>query len=308
MKNNLVRNTILLVLSFLINTNSFAQERSDIHSDEIVNKILRMKQEIIKDSGKKPDSFIFLSFWDFDGTIIKGDCSEGFTDNGKVEYNGLAKVAIDKGYSNIYSSKDGSDKFYNEYHHMAEEIGDWLALPFLAQIFEGTNVDEISKTSEEYLNNTQSKYFFKSSIDIMESLEGNEVECHVISASPEFFVVGASSSLGLPKDRFNGIQVKIVDGKLTNELIYPITRSYGKVDRLKQIVKKIESENPGKEIVILAGFGNSYNTDGPFLKYISQQNIITKKPLSVMINGGKSPKEYDGLFMKVNQSSTIGNK
>ena len=52
-------------------------------------------------------------------------------------------------------------------------------------------------------------------------------------------------------------------------------------------------------VFILAGFGNSFGTDGPFLKYISEQKFQVGKPISVMINGGNSPIKYEGKFKEV---------
>jgi len=49
-----------------------------------------------------PTNAIFLAFWDFDGTTMKGDCSEGLQENGKLIFPGLAQVAIEHGLSQIY--------------------------------------------------------------------------------------------------------------------------------------------------------------------------------------------------------------
>ena len=35
--------------------------------------------------------------WDFDGTILKGDCSEGLKEGDKTIYPGLAQFAIEHG-------------------------------------------------------------------------------------------------------------------------------------------------------------------------------------------------------------------
>lgn len=75
----------------------------EMHAESIVKNILNTKQAIIENSkSKSSDEFVFLAFWDFDGTILKGDCSEGLEENGKLIYKGLAQLAIESGYSKIY--------------------------------------------------------------------------------------------------------------------------------------------------------------------------------------------------------------
>ena len=67
----------------------------------------------------------------------------------------------------------------------------------------------------------------------------------------------------------------------------------------------IRVRHPGKQVFVLAGFGNSYGTDSPFLKYIVSQTLPAGKPVSVMINGGKAPTEYRGLFIQVRQDEIV---
>jgi hypothetical protein len=58
-------------------------------------------------------------------------------------------------------------------------------------------------------------------------------------------------------------------------------------------------------VYVLAGFGNSYGTDGDFLAYIARQKFPAGAPLAVMINGGPAPGAYQGLFREVSQSRTV---
>ena len=59
--------------------------------------------------------------------------------------------------------------------------------------------------------------------------------------------------------------------------------------------------------VAVAGFGNSYRTDGDFLRYICSQSLPgSVKPLAVMINGGVEPKGFQGLFKLVDQRELCG--
>lgn len=276
------------------------------HSDMVISKIINTKQAILKNA-KDPSSskFIFLAFWDFDGTILKGDCSEGLESNGTSLYKGLAEMAINSGYSSVYSPKGGAQKFWKDYRYMEQDIGKWLAYPFIPQMLYGSKQRNIHKLSEKYFKDVLSNYYFNSSVQILKALEKDGVECHVISASADVFLDAAAPTLGLDVERFHGIEVRIKDGRLTRELVYPVTWSDGKREKLISIVKEIEQQHPDKQVVVLAAFGNSYGTDGSFMKYVATQKLPKGDPITVMINGGDTPTQYRNLFIKVEQSETI---
>ena len=62
-----------------------------------------------------------------------------------------------------------------------------------------------------------------------------------------------------------------------------------------------------QEGVAVAGFGNSYSTDGAFLRYIATQRLPGgARPVSMMINGGAEPARYRGLFRCVAQDEVVG--
>ena len=68
-------------------------------------------------------------------------------------------------------------------------------------------------------------------------------------------------------------------------------------------VAKLKAADP------VAGFGNSYRTDGNFLRCVCSQPLPGGvKPISVMINGGAEPKEYKGLFKLVDQQEICGER
>ncbi len=56
---------------------------------------------------------------------------------------------------------------------------------------------------------------------------------------------------------------------------------------------------------VIGGFGNSYNTDGPFLAWIASQSLPAGKPVVVMINGGPSPEEYSGTFTEIELKALV---
>jgi phosphoserine phosphatase len=147
-----------------------------------------------------------------------------------------------------------------------------------------------------------------SSVRILHALQHGGVESHILSASADLFVKGAAGSLGIPADHIHGIEVKSRNGRLTEEIIYPITWSTGKLERLKQIVAGTERETRSK-VYVLAGFGDSYQTDGPFLRFIATQSFPAGQPIAVFYSTNNvAPAEYNGLFFRAQHTATVSDK
>ena len=84
-------------LTLLILLSLFCAKKEINPEQEILETILNSKKEIeaykvenqvLCESSK----CLFVAFWDFDGTILKGDCSEGLEENGKQVYEGLIEL------------------------------------------------------------------------------------------------------------------------------------------------------------------------------------------------------------------------
>jgi phosphoserine phosphatase len=284
-----------------------AEEPDD---SRIIGQILETRRQILStaDSTNKSNATVFLAFWDFDGTILKGDCTEGLKNGGQTIYPGLAQVAIEKGFSRIYPARGGFEQFWIDYTNMDARIGHWLAYPFVIQMLRGAKEEEVLRLSQLHFANTLSNYLMASSVKIIRALEAGGIESHIISASPDLFVKGAAASLGIPASHIHGIQVRTRNGLLTEELIYPVTWNIGKLERLKQITAELEHQPDGKKPYVLAGFGDSYNTDGPFLKFIATQSFPKGKPIAVFYRDGEAPEEYRGLFYQARHQAIVGEK
>ena len=261
------------------------------HVDSVVSTIL---QNVGKLKTVNPNA-IPMAFWDFDGTILKGDVSEGFSSNGEIHYKGLVEETVSAGMSPIYRGKSAYRILAKDYKRMCE-IGKWLGYPFVAQIFEGTEAAAIDSLASIKFKNVYQHWYFTASIEILKRLEDAGIANYIISASPEVFVRNAAETLNLPRDRFYGIRVEIRDGIMTPNLIMPIPYAEGKVAYLKQIV---ESQKNGFPV---AAFGNSYSTDAAFLEYIVRQELPGgAHGYALMINGGTVPQKYANLFHCVKQ-------
>jgi phosphoserine phosphatase len=283
-----------------------AEEPDD---SRIIERILSARQAILSPSPATNSQAtpLFLAFWDFDGTILKGDCSEGLQEGDRVVYRGLAQVAIENGLSELYPAKGGYERFLADYSRMDSQIGHWLAYPFIPQMLRGAKTDDVLRLSQTHFANVLSNYLMASSVKILRSLQSGGVESHIISASADVFVKGAAESVGIPAAHIHGIEVRTHGDRLTEEIIYPVTWSTGKLERLKVVVAQTERETQ-KKVYVLAGFGDSYHTDGPFLKFIATQSLPAGEPVAVFYGTNSPPAEYKGLFYQAQHAATVSDK
>jgi phosphoserine phosphatase len=284
---------------------AWAEEPDD---SRIVGQILTTREAILKAAHgtNLTSSAVFVAFWDFDGTILKGDCSEGLTVGERTVYPGLAQIAIENGLSGLYPSDGGFGRFWTDYTNMDARVGHWLAYPFIPQMLRGARAEDVLRLSETHFAHTLSNYLMASSVKIIRALEREGIESHILSASADLFVKGAAESLAIPAAHIHGIEVRIWDGRLTEELVYPVTWNIGKRERLQQLTAEIERRPGHKQVFVLAGFGDSYSTDGPFLKFIATQSLPAGKPIAVFYDSNDAePAEYKGLFYHARHSGTV---
>ena len=147
-----------------------------------------------------PDA-VPMAFWDFDGTIIKGDVSEGLEEDGVQKFKGLIEETILAGLSTIYPAKGGWEQYRDKDYPRLKEMGRWIAWPFNAQIYAGRTSDEIDAFCIRKYREVYRYWYFSSSMRILKALEAAGVKNYVVSASPELFVRNAAETLGLPRAR-----------------------------------------------------------------------------------------------------------
>ena len=297
----------LLVL--LVTFTLVAARAAENHADGIVRQVL---ENVAKLKAADPAA-VPMAFWDFDGTIIKGDISEGLVEGatqslseglrvgGVRRFKGLVWRTIEAGFSPVYPKDGGWEQYQKDYKRL-NEIGRWLAWPYNAQIFEGTSAAELDAFCAAECAAVYRKWYFASSVKMMKALEKAGVENYIVSASPEIFVRNAAASLGLTADRMRAIRVEISGGRMTTRVVHPVPYGEGKVENVRDLVL---ARGHG---VAVAGFGNSYSTDGAFLKYIATQASLPggAKGTSVMINGGKVVAGMTEHFITVDQDEVTG--
>ena len=266
------------------------------HVDRVVDEILA---NVAKLKTADPTA-LPMAFWDFDGTIIKGDISEGLREDGVERHQGMTRAGIMAGFSPFYKGEEGCRLFDRDYARL-NEIGRFIAWPFIGQVFAGVKVSDFNRFCAQRVRDIYSKWYFASSVKILRRLEAAGVENHIISGSPDIYVKNAAESVGLTPDRMHGNRLAIDGGILSTRIEYPVTTGEGKVEVLRHLV------NARKNAVAVAGFGDSYRTDGAFLRYIVRQTLPGgAKGFALMINGSGSKDGYEGLFTCVRQSEIVG--
>ena len=273
-------------------------DNSESHVEGIVKGILA---EVAKVKAADP-SAVPMAFWDFDGTVIKGDVSVGLA-NGTTNflYKGLVQRTIEAGLAAGYDPKDGWRRFWDEDYPRFNSFGRWLAWPFLAQVLHGNAEDRLDDFCHAEYEKTYRHWYFAASYRMLRELEAAGVENYIVSGSPEIYVRNADRTLGLPRTRFRGIRTESAAGYVTPRVIHPIPSGEGKIENVRDLVL---ARPHG---VAVAAFGNSYSTDGAFLRYVATQPSLPggAKGTAVMINGGKVVPGYTEHFICVNQDAVV---
>ena len=283
-------------ISLIVVGMTLAASAVEEHVDRVVDEIL---SNVAKLKSVDP-TVVPMAFWDFDGTIIRGDISVGLREDGVERHQGMIHAGIMAGFSPFYKGEEGCCQFDRDYERL-NEIGRFIAWPFIGQAFSGVKIADFNRFCAQRIRDVYSKWYFASSVAILQRLEAAGVENHIISGSPDIFVRNAAESIGLTSDRMHGNRLAIDGGFLSTRIEYPVTTGEGKIEVLRRLV------NARKNAVAVAGFGDSYRTDGAFLRYIVRQTLPGgARGFALMINGSGSQSGYEGLFACVRQSEIVG--
>lgn len=284
------------------------EDDQETHVAEILSRILATRQAILDHDGPDghsadADGCVFLTCWDFDGTILKGDCCEGFQTDEGGGYTGLLEETVRAGLSRLYQASDaGVAQARAEYDQLNHDAGAHVAYPHLALLMAGAREQEVLDLVATHFQEHQRRWLFQSSLQMMAALEAAGMETHVISASPDVYIRAIASELGWQPSHCRGIRTVVRDGVLTHELARPVTYADGKTKALAEQLVAATRRYPGKKVFVLAGFGNNHDTDGHFLRHIAAQKLPAGQPLAVMINAGPAVEEG---FVHVRQDRVV---
>lgn len=275
--------TLLFKYSLSVNAQQIRSEMSeDVQTQLIISQILKKKMILEQ---KTNTAVEFAVFMDFDGTIIDGDITDGMkTKDGKTVYMGLAEASIRRGLWNPPEGVSNFDDYLKAFEHKLEK-NHADAYAWSASAFANLPPPKEAKLKvfvKEWFRDVLSPHMFKSSVSFIRQLSEKGIKVFVVSASPTIFVEGAVTAFPeIPLNRVFGVNRNLnKDGQLVDHIV---NYAEGKVQRIESVLAR----NPN--LVVLGGFGNSWGTDGRFLDWISRN----KDGVSLMINGGKKPQEYN---------------
>lgn len=235
-----------------------------------------------------------VAFWDFDGTVFDGDCTDGFgvrADGSRVA--GMVEEALKHGFAAKYADADGFRRCWRTYLDLMRDEGIPTAYAYIVQIFEGARAAEILKLSRQRFDGELRAWFFPEAVALWRKLEADGIRCVVISASADFFVKGAASILETGEDRMHGVRlVENADGTLSGEVLPPLTCAEGKAERMRGILEEMAQAEPDKSFWPVAAFGNHTVTDGPLLEAVASTWLPAGTPLGILINDS-APEQND---------------
>jgi phosphoserine phosphatase len=230
-----------------------------------------------------------MAFWDFDGTLFEGDCSEGFHGSDGTHVPGLVETAVKAGFSQQYPARCGFSAFWQDYQNLMFQEGQVSAYIHLAKAFAGAPEAALQELAAQEFESRLRPWFFAEALKLWRELEAGGVRCVVISASPDFFVKGAAQALGVTPDRLYGLRsITDADGILTDRLQEPLSIGGGKATLVRQILAEGQGSGEGTRFPV-AAFGNDFFNDGPMLEAVARTVLPGGQPVAVLVNAPPLP-------------------
>ena len=230
-----------------------------------------------------------VAFWDFDGTLFEGDCSEGFTALNQEVVPGFVECAVNAGWSRMYPSAGGFARCWEDYQQITVRDGVEAAYTYFVRIFAGAPAAALQEMAEREFAGRLRPWFFQGAMELWQQLEAGGVGCMVISASADFFVKGAAGVLGVPASRLHGLRLIIGDdGILTDQPADPVTVGTGKATLLQKLLD--DPRVLAGNCYPIAAFGNDIVSDGPMLKAVASATLPAGTPFAGLVNArGPAP-------------------
>ncbi len=229
-----------------------------------------------------------VAFWDFDGTLFEGDCSEGFVSEKGEAIAGLVETAVLAGWSRAYPAAGGFAPCWEDYRATMQRDSVAAAYLQLVKVFSGAPEGALRDLAGREFSTRLRPWFFAEALDLWAQLEAGGVRCMVISASADFFVKGAAEVLGVPPDRLHGLRLATgADGFLTDEPLEPVTIRTGKARLVSQLLTGTRHA--------IAAFGNDLVNDGPMLEAVASVRLPGGTPGAFLVNDLPPARSIPGL-------------
>ena len=226
-----------------------------------------------------------VAFWDFDGTLFQGDCSEGFPVSAGGRVAGLVEEAVTAGLSARYRGREGFFQCWEDYQRTMTERGTAEAYAFFVRVFAGASSADLLALARESFDGRLRRWFYDDALRLWSGLEAAGARNFVISASADFFVKGAAAVLGVAPDRLHGVRLtEDAAGALGDGVTAPLTFGEGKAERMRDLLAEMDAAEPDKNFHTIAAFGNHWSTDGPLLEAAARHRPPAGAPLAVLVN------------------------
>ncbi len=218
--------------------------------EELKKLLVKQKEQMFSTGNSQK----LIAAWDLDGTIIKGDITEGYHKSSKDDYQGLMESLVLEGTFPEFSGKDGLELFWQQYKKQDSS----KALLFVAEFFD--HMDEqttkyVCQFCQDLIENELHRYYYPQAIDLLYYLEDLGVENYIISASPHMIVQQVHSSLPIKKENLWGIDA----ARLQTDPGYFLNYGEGKKSNLLSILKREKAH-------LFFSAGNDWVSDGPMIR------------------------------------------
>ena len=234
-------------------------------SHEPSETINRLKARIKNIVSNNKISGHYYAFWDFDGTLIRGDISIGKHDGLDDDYYGLLEDVILNGFVKNHGGHEGLKAFWDDYIlRMKENYKQ--SHTYIAEMVHNLPDESLSRLkafAHQQFDSRIKYYLYPVAMDLMKFMDKLGVRHCVISASPHVFVECASSYLPVEPWAVYGVGC---DRHLPSEQQI-INCGTGKAERAKQELSKAPS---GSATIFAAG--NHWMSDGDMIRMAQEQN------------------------------------
>lgn len=226
-----------------------------------------------------------VAFWDFDGTLLEGDCVDGFRRSDGAGYAGLVERAILGGLCPAYAEADGVARCERDFRELMSRDGRAAAYAFQSLIFAGAAEERLRSHARAAFATDVGDWIFAEALAWWRQLEAAGVRCWVLSASPDFFVKGAAAALGVPESRCTGMRLHTDEGGiLRGDLMGPVMVGQGKTQRLHDLLADMATAEPGRSFFPVAAFGNDPVSDGPMIEAVRQTPLPAGQAHGIYVN------------------------
>jgi HAD superfamily phosphoserine phosphatase-like hydrolase len=171
-----------------------------------------------------------VAVFDCDGTLL-----------GQSPYY-LADEAIYEFAENQFAHKKDSlsmakMKIINKMLHSDNVSNNYIQLRI--DFLSGLTPEEIEQIGKKCFHEKYQNKIYPEMRELLANLEAYNFEIWVVTASPELlYQQFIHENLGIPKNRILGVKSVINNGKVTNQMVYPIPQDEGKANTIQTFIKE----------------------------------------------------------------------